>query len=362
MRQGLDEVDWAGLTHAYGPADDVPALIRALLSPDADVRGEVRHELYSCIAHQGTRYPATAPAVPFLLELAADSATPDRGQLVDFLEFVATGDGQPTWRRYPIGELRAAGPSSALAAYDAVAEGVPLFAALVGDADAEIAVPAAQALAVFPEHAGRSSAALADAADDDEAPVALATMALLGLGAVAPAGTGAYDEILRRRMRDDDGGVRWAAALAAARLRRPGLLPEALAELRRWAAALVHGKGGGAPWYGIREDLALEELAEIDPDGHDERVRPILDRLLGETPSSNWHNHLLIILEQAGLLSGAAPDRGPVPLEALDVTQRRLVEQLCERPDIFAGDDALMPLGWAGLPDTLAALRQYAGR
>ncbi|MEU4275940.1 hypothetical protein AB0F57_13630 [Streptomyces tanashiensis] len=27
---GLDDVDWAGLTHAYGPAEDVPARIRAV--------------------------------------------------------------------------------------------------------------------------------------------------------------------------------------------------------------------------------------------------------------------------------------------------------------------------------------------
>ena len=60
----MDEVDWAGLTHAYGTAEDVPGLIRGLLSPDAGERHEVRHELYSCIAHQGSRCPATAVILP----------------------------------------------------------------------------------------------------------------------------------------------------------------------------------------------------------------------------------------------------------------------------------------------------------
>jgi hypothetical protein len=35
--EGLDfeAVDWAGLTHAYGGAEDVPVLIRSLMSPDS---------------------------------------------------------------------------------------------------------------------------------------------------------------------------------------------------------------------------------------------------------------------------------------------------------------------------------------
>ena len=142
----MDEVDWAGLTHAYGTAEDVPGLIRGLLSPDAGERHEVRHELYSCIVHQGSRCPATAAAVPFLVELVADPETPDRGELIGFLEYAATGREQQTWKRYPVEELRTA-------AYDAVALGVPLFVELTADEDAELAGPAAQALAVFPEHA-----------------------------------------------------------------------------------------------------------------------------------------------------------------------------------------------------------------
>ncbi|MFD0971687.1 hypothetical protein [Plantactinospora endophytica] len=362
MIERLDEVDWSGLTHAYGAADDVPELIRGLLSPDAGQREEIRHELYSCIAHQGTRYPASARAVPFLLALVADPATPDRGDLVDFLEFVATGTGQRYWKRYPIAEERAAGSSPALDAYDAVADAVPLFVTLLGDTDAEVAGPAAQALAVFPEHADRTAPALAAVAADDDSPVALVTTALLALGAIVPIGTPEHDALLRRRARDDDENVRWAASLTVCRLRRPGLLPAATAELRRWAVRLAARDDHSAPWYGLREELALDELAALDPDGHHARLQPILDRMLGETPSSNWHNHLLSILDRAGLLVRADPDRAPVPVEALHPAQRQLVERLCERPDIFAADRVLMPLAWAGLPDTLAGLRQYAGR
>ena len=34
MLDGLDAVDWSALAHAYGPAADVPGLLRALLDPD----------------------------------------------------------------------------------------------------------------------------------------------------------------------------------------------------------------------------------------------------------------------------------------------------------------------------------------
>jgi hypothetical protein len=56
----------SGLTHAYGSAQDVPARIKALVAPDADVRSAALGELFSSICHQGTVCTASAPAIPFL--------------------------------------------------------------------------------------------------------------------------------------------------------------------------------------------------------------------------------------------------------------------------------------------------------
>jgi hypothetical protein len=67
MLEGLDEIDWAALSHAYGPATDVPEWLRSLRSPDPEVREWVREDWN--IVHQGTGYAATAPAVPFLADL-----------------------------------------------------------------------------------------------------------------------------------------------------------------------------------------------------------------------------------------------------------------------------------------------------
>jgi hypothetical protein len=87
MLDDLDRVPWADLTHAYGPATDVPALLRAL----ADGTGSV-DPLFGNVWHQGTVYPATAPVVPFLVELAL--ARPEHAAaLVALLGYIARGSG-----------------------------------------------------------------------------------------------------------------------------------------------------------------------------------------------------------------------------------------------------------------------------
>ena len=63
MLAGLDEIDWSALTHAYGGAGDVPEQLRALADPDPARREWAVEKLFSNIFHQGTRYPASAPAV-----------------------------------------------------------------------------------------------------------------------------------------------------------------------------------------------------------------------------------------------------------------------------------------------------------
>lgn len=89
--QGIDDIDWHSLQHAYGPADDVPELLRLLASDDEAVREDAWHELYGTIWHQGTVYEASAYAVPFLLRLFADQRTPDRHAVLEMLQSLAAG-------------------------------------------------------------------------------------------------------------------------------------------------------------------------------------------------------------------------------------------------------------------------------
>jgi len=60
-------IDWSELQDAYGPADEVPALLAAL---DPDPAAQVWTELWSRICHQGTVYSASYPALPSLLDAA----------------------------------------------------------------------------------------------------------------------------------------------------------------------------------------------------------------------------------------------------------------------------------------------------
>lgn len=68
---GLDVRPWSSLSHAYGSAEDIPDLLRALSGADVGAADEALSELYGSVLHQGTVYSASAEAVPFLAEIAA---------------------------------------------------------------------------------------------------------------------------------------------------------------------------------------------------------------------------------------------------------------------------------------------------
>ncbi|WP_449338927.1 HEAT repeat domain-containing protein [Streptomyces chartreusis] len=82
MFDGLHDIDWASMEHAYGSAEEIPALLRALASPDAGERDKAFDRFYGAVHHQGSVYPPTAASLPFLLELATDPGTPARAAVV----------------------------------------------------------------------------------------------------------------------------------------------------------------------------------------------------------------------------------------------------------------------------------------
>ncbi|MBM7491908.1 hypothetical protein JOD64_003130 [Micromonospora luteifusca] len=108
---GLDDVPWADLEHAHGPADDVPDLLRELAGGTQEW-DEVLGELFGDdLLHQGDCHEATAPALPFLTELIVADVVPApqrralylwlliaggrrNDNLVGFAE-LARGEGEP---------------------------------------------------------------------------------------------------------------------------------------------------------------------------------------------------------------------------------------------------------------------------
>lgn len=67
--QGISKVDWGALVHAYGPATEVPDLLRGLAAND-DRWGDLHNEFVGAVLHQGSTYSASAPALQVLAELA----------------------------------------------------------------------------------------------------------------------------------------------------------------------------------------------------------------------------------------------------------------------------------------------------
>ncbi|MGV4985959.1 HEAT repeat domain-containing protein [Streptomyces sp. NRAIS4] len=263
---GLDAVDWPALTHAYGPADDVPGQLRALCSPDPDERHKALDALYGNIFHQGSRYPATAAAVPFLARMAADPALPGRAALVELLASLAVGYDEAHlpagvavagWRR-EVDEFLARDPEeiraefdawveeateererrsrefrrsmfdhdhqreavqAELGAYDAVRRELPGLLALLEDDEPAVRAAAAYLPAWFPEQAGRTLPRLLRLLDEETEPVVLAT-AVVTAGLL---GDGELVDRLRAFLASQEPVVRWAAATALARLGGAGV-------------------------------------------------------------------------------------------------------------------------------------------
>ncbi|MFC1406460.1 MULTISPECIES: hypothetical protein [Streptacidiphilus] len=104
----LDEVQWQALNHAYGPAEDLPALVRALYQGDEEIIDEAIYELHGNIWHQGTVYEASAPAVPFLAH-AAIHVSGRRAELLMLLAVLADHEPKhvdgPRWPDSSVGAV-----------------------------------------------------------------------------------------------------------------------------------------------------------------------------------------------------------------------------------------------------------------
>ncbi|MFD7319993.1 PBS lyase [Streptomyces sp. NPDC059875] len=149
MLTGIEEVDWASLGHAYGPADDVPGLLRGLASEDAAERELALDGMYGAVHHQGDVYDSTLACIPFLLELVADPKVQDRGGIVELLTSIGgidlSGDDELD-QLDPDDEEFIPAANYAMAAA-AVAAGADVFLGLVEDPDPEVRLAAPCALA-----------------------------------------------------------------------------------------------------------------------------------------------------------------------------------------------------------------------
>lgn len=86
MLEGLDDIPWSTLEHAYGDAADIPNIIRVLVSSDPGQREWAQDMLDMGPFHQGSLYSCTPFVVRVLLQIAP---VQDTVNLAWVLEYVA---------------------------------------------------------------------------------------------------------------------------------------------------------------------------------------------------------------------------------------------------------------------------------
>ncbi|WP_199549589.1 Lsr2 family protein [Streptomyces sp. N35] len=158
MIDDLDGIDWASMSHAYGPADGVPGWLRAMASPDPQVRERAFGDFYGAAHHQGDVYSCTALCVPHLFALAADSATPDRAAVAELLLSIgreAAGRGDEVCVDPDGTESTACGDSCAL-----MRERVDALIAFTSDPDPRVRRAGIEGVGLFLDDVERAVALL----------------------------------------------------------------------------------------------------------------------------------------------------------------------------------------------------------
>ena len=398
---GLEEIDWAGLRHAYGPAGDVPGLLRALVSESPAERRRAVHGLYSNVFHQGSRYEATAYAVPFLARLALDPRTPQRDAILHLLVALAIGYDEAYlpggvdiagWRASverirtadpaqrlreldawveaardeadrqvrgmyravddPTAELRSA--LDELAAYDAVRAEVPRLRGLLRDGDPRVRAAAAYLTGWFPQEAPGSVSALR---------VLLAAEARPGVAANAVVSAGLLGDTgliprLRKGLSGPEPLIRWADAIALARLGDAGAdVTGVLA-----AACVEPPEPGPEPTVrfldGNLRGYAAQTLAMLDGHLPPPALKAVLDGLARASGTAAFP-------VATAALQLTFPRGAPHPLppyHQLTEPQQRVVRTLADlEPDTWRWGNFMLILRAWNLPSTHSECQAYAG-
>ncbi|WP_078868016.1 HEAT repeat domain-containing protein [Streptomyces sp. NRRL F-5727] len=408
MLTGIEEVDWASLGHAYGPADDVPALLRGLASPDPAEREAGLDGMYGAVHHQGDVYDSTLACIPFLLELVADPAVQDRGGIVELLTSIGgielddeddDLDGPAGTGVDDDGFVPAANFAMAAAA---VAAGADVFLGLVDDADPEVRLAAPVALASLHPDPARVLTLLRERLTvEPDTEVRLALVEAVGRIALRHASLCAetVDWLAWLARAAHDPGLRLAALAQLARC-CPGRIPddivgrvtELLEEIRtapepddgggepgpaRMPVTLVgqvrelleeHAAGRRTPWT---EELLRTLHGALD-DRVDDRIALITAQLRSPDPGQRsdaiWLCGGLIRLwrgryeEVVRLVGEQLADPDARLREAAISFLERLFERAAPAADALAGVLARGPGGAPAAPGGLAELTGRTGR
>lgn len=278
---------WEKLSHAYGKATDVPGLLEALGSSQAKARAQAIWKLGASICHQGTFYSATPPAIPVLVDLAAQPKTKDRQAILKLLGNIATFDDHARFLLDGIEEKRMpALPKVYSKSLEAVRAGFPVFAKLLDAREPEVRAAAAFLLAWL-EGSARESLPLVKGALAREKNASTKAALCLSLAYLARYVQSKSEEAALKALLDDnDLAVRTAAAIALAHVRAGRVDEKTVSMLAEGAPA---------------KNLAKTSLPWLDGD-----LAQFATRVLAALPKSTaaTEDALLRVIEAGG--SGAS--------------------------------------------------------
>lgn len=266
MWEDLLRVDWKNLHHAYGRADDAPAMLWHMVSADSKSQHKGWDYFWGSLHHQGDYYNSTVAVIPYLIEAAANSDVCCRARILNALEHLWNGtsdrEGYPLSPEPPGGtdiptpllshaEFAATQARGIQAPPDEHVEpdkdafqssrradlcawqtgrevlaGQKTYRRLLDDADPEVVRAAASLLGVWAETQETARRAMSRAVEDDTSPQ---DQIRLILEFAKHSSDDVFPELTRWLAEDRPLEVRAAAALAWAWAISPAPLPPAVA-------------------------------------------------------------------------------------------------------------------------------------
>ena len=258
---GDGAISWGQVSHAYGPAVEVPGWIAGLRDPGT--AAQCLSELYGSITHQGSRYSATPLCVPLLVDAALDRSVVDRAGVVFLAGFCAVGYSRD-WLDWRNQRRVQTGPFER-ASWDAVVAEHGRLRELLADLDRSVAAAALTVLAWTGDGSDRMLAAIAAAAESDDgrdqctAWLSSVVLGQLPPGLAVPASLAA-----------PAGPGRFGAAVAALEFGGASAPLEAVDELCSVFASIHAGKDLTGCEFLMPEDpgrIAASALADVPPAG-----------------------------------------------------------------------------------------------
>lgn len=370
MLEGLDNVDWKSLSHAYGSAEDVPDQLRALAYGDSEERESALWSFYGSIYHQGTVYKATAYAVPFLIEILTAPDFEEKHDILFLLSHLASGhsyldahqdfeweqqkaqndpEGYQSQMQEELGWVRAA--------HDAVYRYHAHYITLLKDEIPKTRATAAYLWACFREHHETLLPLLYERLTH-ETDTSVESAFILVVGYLAPHDYTAAIEVVEPYLAPDYPLLtRWAAGMTLARLmtaHAPEMALALLVNILQSGEAIEELERAlkEIPWW--EGGLLSATCTTLSLMGKT-RILPFLPQLIGALSDIPWTGMQDVVYALLLLVFDGQPMVASLHAHDLDDPQRRTLQAIVEHAIEFRmNDDRISQNG-----NVLSVLRSF---